>query len=147
MGSTVIIVNARKPLFKDIKDVKLKYPNSNISVQFPAKLVKDGHVVRDEFPNWHTVLKRDRLDQQSYDMADQVRQGDRVFESSGGAQSNDSDTDDDGPRPSYAGPMANDTMAGFSHGRQPSRSPAGNVSDHGGVSDTAGGTQNNNTGV
>ena len=77
-----------------------------------------------------------------------------MFESSGGAQSNDSDTDvdlydhvDDGPRPSYAGPMANGTMAGFSHGRQPSRSPAGNVSYHGGVSDTAGGTQNNNTGV
>ena len=67
------IVNARKPLFKDKKDLKLKYPNSNISVQFPAKLVKDGRVVRDEFPNWHTVLKRDRLDQQSYDMADQVR--------------------------------------------------------------------------
>ena len=146
------IVNARKPLFKDKKDLKLKYPNSNISVQFPAKLVKDGRVVRDEFPNWHTVLKRDRLDQQSYDMADPVRQGDRVFESSGGAQSNDSDTDvdlydhvDDGPRPSYAGPMANGTMAGFSHGRQSSRSSAGNVSDHGGVSDTAGGTQNNNT--
>ena len=88
------------------KDLKLKYPNSNISVQFPAKLVKDGCVVRDEFPNWHTVLKPDRLDQHSYDMADQVRQGDRVFKSGRGAQSNDSDTDvdlydhvDDGPRP------------------------------------------------
>lgn len=60
------IVNARKPLFKEKKELKNQFPSAKLSIQFPAKLIKDGHVIRDMFPNWHNVLKRDRLSQLEY---------------------------------------------------------------------------------
>lgn len=60
------IVNARKPLFKEKKELKNQFPSAKISIQFPAKLIKDGHVIRDMFPNWHKVLKLDRLSQLEY---------------------------------------------------------------------------------
>ena len=56
------IINARKTLLKEKKDLKLKYPSANISIQYPAKLVCDKRVVKDMFPNWFSVMKGDRLD-------------------------------------------------------------------------------------
>ena len=56
------IINARKTLLKEKKDLKAKYPNANISIHYPAKLMCDKRVVKDMFPNWFSVMKGDRLD-------------------------------------------------------------------------------------
>ena len=45
------IINARKPLLKEKKELKAKYPNANVSIQYPAKLICDKRVVKDMFPN------------------------------------------------------------------------------------------------
>ena len=151
------IVNARKPLFREKKALKLKHPTASISVQFPAKLVKDGRVIRDMFPEWHTVLKRDRLDQQRYNMDSQADYGDGVFESSDTGRANNSDNDfdsydrmdeNDNAQFSIAEPTGSGTTVGALRGlqspRPPDRFQNGNESDHSGVSDTAGATQSTN---
>ena len=56
------IIAARKPLFKEKKSLKAKQPNSSISIQYPAKLIVDGRVVKDMFPDWFKIMKCDRVD-------------------------------------------------------------------------------------
>ena len=82
------IVNARKPLFQEKKELKSKHPGAKISIQYPAKLVKDWKVIKDMFPNWHKILKLDRLNQQNYDMSNKT--DDLVFDSDASV-SHDSD--------------------------------------------------------
>ena len=36
-------------------------PNSNISLQYPAKLIQDGRLIKDMFPNWQESIRRSRL--------------------------------------------------------------------------------------
>ena len=36
------IVNARKPLFQQKKELKSKHPSAEISIQYPVKLVMNG---------------------------------------------------------------------------------------------------------
>lgn len=55
------IVNARKLLWPDYKQLREAYPRSKISIVFPAKLVKDGRVVSDMFPHWNTVMQGNRI--------------------------------------------------------------------------------------
>ena len=87
------IIDARKPLFEEKKRLKSQNPNATISIQYPAKLVMNGRVIKDKFPQWLTVMRSDRLDMNGY-----IRSADSndIFETS----SDMSDMEQDEPRPS-----------------------------------------------
>ena len=55
------IVNARKTLWPELKRLRGMHPKSKISIVFPAKIVADGRVVADMFPDWSQVLNGDRI--------------------------------------------------------------------------------------
>lgn len=47
---------ARKKLWPEVKKLR-SGPNVNVQLKFPAKIVYNGQVVRDEFPSWDQLLK------------------------------------------------------------------------------------------
>ena len=51
------IVNARKHLWPEYKELRKSFPASKISILYPAKLVKDGNLVKDQFPDWVSVMQ------------------------------------------------------------------------------------------
>ena len=91
------IVVARKALMKERKELKAKYPNSQISVQYPAKLFQDGRLVKDMFPDWYSVMKSDRLDDSLFGRTrsenPRVNHSERVFESDSESSVNDIETE------------------------------------------------------
>ena len=80
------IIAARKPLFKEKKSLKVKQPNSSISIQYPAKLIIDDRVGKDMFPDWFKIMKCDRLDSKlgsirTEPLNTQTGQSEQVFDS------------------------------------------------------------------
>lgn len=59
------INEARSRLWSNFKDLKRQYANSNTKVQivYPAKLVCDGRIIRDELPDWGQYVNTNRLHQ------------------------------------------------------------------------------------
>lgn len=55
------IVDARKCMWGLYKDTKKDNPGSSIRIVYPVKLMCGNRVVRDEFPDWHTVLNKSRI--------------------------------------------------------------------------------------
>ena len=55
------IVAARKSLWKEYKDLKADYPQSKVSLVYPAKIKKDGRVIADRFPLWHDIMSGSRI--------------------------------------------------------------------------------------
>ena len=55
------ITTARKALWGEFKDLKRNSPDSRVSMAYPAKIIKDGKVMRDAFPCWDDILRRDRI--------------------------------------------------------------------------------------
>lgn len=55
------IVSARKMLWPEYKRLRTIFPDSKISIVYPAKLVKDNITVADMFPNWKPFLQNDRV--------------------------------------------------------------------------------------
>ena len=51
-----------KSVLAEKKELKAKFPNANISIQYPAKLICDKRVVSDMFPHWSKIMRGDRLD-------------------------------------------------------------------------------------
>lgn len=54
------INEARKKLWDELRSIKESKPRANFQILYPAKLIVDGKLVRDEFPDWHDVLHRSR---------------------------------------------------------------------------------------
>ncbi|MCG8048310.1 MAG: hypothetical protein N0E48_22285 [Candidatus Thiodiazotropha endolucinida] len=54
------IVTARSQLWPRYKAEKGKNPRAKVSIGFPAKLVINGRVVEDKFPDWFPVLRGSR---------------------------------------------------------------------------------------
>ena len=54
------ITNARSQLWPLYKTERAKNPDTSVYIGFPAKLVVGGKVVKDQFPNWFTVLRGSR---------------------------------------------------------------------------------------
>lgn len=54
------IQSARKRLWPKFKAAKASGSGNRVSIQFPAKLVVNGSVIHDEFPDWYNVLAGDR---------------------------------------------------------------------------------------
>ena len=46
------IVNARKTLWKEYKSLKSENPDKRVKIVYPAKILMNGRVVRDAFPQW-----------------------------------------------------------------------------------------------
>ncbi|KAH3847028.1 hypothetical protein DPMN_089340 [Dreissena polymorpha] len=55
------IANSRKNLWPELKRLRGLHPNSKISIVYPAKIVADGHVLADTYPDWSEVLNGDRI--------------------------------------------------------------------------------------
>jgi hypothetical protein len=55
------IASARKLLWPKYKFLRNEYPESVISIAYPAKLIKDGKVVANVFPNWDYIMQSDRI--------------------------------------------------------------------------------------
>ena len=55
------ITAARGRLWSDYKAFKSRYPAARVIIAFPAKLIVNGTVKRDEFPDWNSILKVTRL--------------------------------------------------------------------------------------
>ena len=108
------IINARKTLLKEKKDLKAKYPNANISIHYPAKLMCDKRVVKDMFPNWFSVMKGDRLDsnlgRDTSENSQQNDEGGEVFDT-------ESEYSDDGGLNNVD--MADSSAVAQGHGPEP----------------------------
>ena len=57
----VEIAEARRSLWAKLKTEKDKHPRSKLTIAYPAKLVKNGRVIADEFPDWFKVLRTSRV--------------------------------------------------------------------------------------
>ena len=47
---------ARKKLWPEVKELR-RIPNSNVQLKFPAKIVMNGRVIKDSFPQWDHLIK------------------------------------------------------------------------------------------
>lgn len=54
------ILNARSSLWPSYKKAKANNPRADVSIGYPAKLLINGRVVADKFPNWRKVLRGSR---------------------------------------------------------------------------------------
>lgn len=63
------IANARRSLWGEYKDLKRQCPSSKINLVYPAKIVQDGRVVRDCFPNWDNIMSNTRINAPSVSAA------------------------------------------------------------------------------
>lgn len=55
------IVQARKLLWPRYKDMRSRHTGSNVNIVYPAKLVHNGKVVVDMFPQWDELMRRSRV--------------------------------------------------------------------------------------
>lgn len=55
------INDARKRMWSQYKDTKIEHPQSKVKIVYPAKLMCGKRVIRDEFPDWHSVLNQSRI--------------------------------------------------------------------------------------
>ncbi|MEW8548621.1 MAG: hypothetical protein AB2693_34400 [Candidatus Thiodiazotropha sp.] len=56
------IIRARKTLWPEYKQIKVQNPNAKVAIVYPAKLIINGRVVKDLFPEWDNVLRGSRID-------------------------------------------------------------------------------------
>ena len=55
------INEARKRLWSELRTIKANKPFVKFQILYPAKLLVEGKVVRDEFPDWGKVMQGSRL--------------------------------------------------------------------------------------
>ena len=60
------INEARKKLWDEVKSIKSKRPSARVQIVYPAKLVVEGKIVRDEFPDWGDIIQASRLPEFTY---------------------------------------------------------------------------------
>ena len=73
------ITQARSQLWPLYKSERDKNPNAKVYIGFPAKLVVRGQVKKDLFPEWHTILRGSRCNndnecQETFESPDQDRE-------------------------------------------------------------------------
>ena len=56
------ISRARKLLWPKLKQVRQQYPLAKASLGYPAKIIMNGKVIEDLFPEWDTILRGSRID-------------------------------------------------------------------------------------
>ena len=55
------INDARKKLWDELKSIKSRQPRVKAQIVYPTKLIVDGKVVMDEFPDWNVAMRSSRL--------------------------------------------------------------------------------------
>ena len=60
------INEARKALWSELKHIESPNPKAKVQIVYPAKLLVDSKVVRDQLPEWAAALKGDRLGDCAY---------------------------------------------------------------------------------
>lgn len=55
------IAEARQRLWPKFKEEREKHPRSRVTIAYPAKLIRNGRVIYDEFPDWFNVLRESRI--------------------------------------------------------------------------------------
>lgn len=55
------ITAARKRLWSELKTIKSQNPRVKYQIVYPAKLIVDGKLIRDEFPDWNQTINTSRL--------------------------------------------------------------------------------------
>ena len=60
------IQEARARLWSQYKLIKRDAPQSKVQIVYPAKLIQDGKLIRDEMPDWNKYTKISRLSQIHY---------------------------------------------------------------------------------
>lgn len=55
------INEARKRLWDELKSIKTTNPRARFQILYPAKLIVEGRLVRDEFPDWIEIMQGSRL--------------------------------------------------------------------------------------
>ena len=60
------IMAARKVLWSNVKEIKSKTPDARVKIQYPAKLIVNGVVVKNMFPDWGSVIGGHRIDTEKY---------------------------------------------------------------------------------
>ena len=55
------IKEARKKLWDQVKRIRQTSPRIKFQIVYPAKLIVEGRIVRDEFPDWGKVMKGSRM--------------------------------------------------------------------------------------
>jgi hypothetical protein len=55
------ITNARKSIWNKFKDLKSKFPERKINLVYPAKVIMDGKVVINAFPDWDYYMRGNRI--------------------------------------------------------------------------------------
>lgn len=58
----VEITRARKTLWPEYKRLKQENPLSKVAIVYPAKLIMNGKLVTDMFPEWDDILRGSRID-------------------------------------------------------------------------------------
>jgi hypothetical protein len=56
--------SARKTLWSTFKSIKQRYPDSRTVLAYPAKVIRDGDVVLDRFPDWDDVMNHSNISKQ-----------------------------------------------------------------------------------
>ena len=56
------ITRARRTLWPEYKQIKSQHPLAKVAIVYPAKLLVNGRVEKDMFPEWDTVLSGSRID-------------------------------------------------------------------------------------
>ena len=59
------ILDARKPLWTKYKEEKTADPLAKLTIAYPAKLIKNGRVIADALPEWHSIMKKSRFEEPS----------------------------------------------------------------------------------
>ena len=55
------ITEARKRLWAELKTIKSQNPRVKYQIVYPAKLIVDGKLIKDEFPDWNETINASRL--------------------------------------------------------------------------------------
>ena len=55
------IIEARKHIWRELKEIRSHNHRVKYQIVYPAKLIVEGKVVRDEFPDWNEVIRSSRL--------------------------------------------------------------------------------------
>ena len=56
------IADARRDLYRQLKEIKRADSEVEVSLQYPAKLIVNGKLHTDKFPKWREIMKKSRFE-------------------------------------------------------------------------------------
>ena len=59
-------VKSRKVLWSNVNEIKSNSPTARVMIQYPAKIIVNGVVVKNMFTDWGSVFGGHRIDTEKY---------------------------------------------------------------------------------